>query len=105
MKGDAEEVGHELLPATPVPEFCDVIWFQIVSWYIQERRITWVRKNGEGARFFRITSYDFDTSRVTCSDHVLVLGSIAAFGGEDVRDGLIVRPPFGTLDMFLRRAH
>ena len=52
-----------------------------------------------------LTGYDFDASRVTCSDHAVILGSIAAFGREDVRNGLIIRPPLGTLDMFLRRAH
>lgn len=59
----------------------------------------------KGLVYFRLTGYDFDTSRVTGSDHVLVLKPIAAFGREDVRDGLIIRPPFGTLDMFLSRAH
>jgi hypothetical protein len=38
VKGGAEEVSHELLPATPTPEFCDVIWFHIVSGYIQEKK-------------------------------------------------------------------
>ena len=38
-------------------------------------------------------------------DHGFVLGLIAAFGLEDVRDGLIIRPPLGTLDVFLRGTH
>jgi hypothetical protein len=75
----------------------------------EERRVNKISCRREravkGLVFFRPTGYDFDASRVTCSDHVPVLGSIAAFGGEDIRDGLIIRPPFETLDMFLRRAH
>jgi hypothetical protein len=54
---------------------------------------------------FRLTGYDLDAGCVTCGDHGLVLGSVTAFGREDVRDGLIVRPPLGTLDVFLRRTH
>ena len=34
--------------------------------------------------FLQLTGYDFDASRMTCGDHALVLGSIAAFGREDV---------------------
>jgi hypothetical protein len=104
-------VSHELLPATPTPEFCDVIWFHMVSGYIQEKKDASTKISCGRERAvkrlvsFRLTGYDFDASCVTCSDHALVLGSIAAFGREDIRDGLIIRPPFGTLDMFLRRAH
>ena len=59
----------------------------------------------KGFVFLQLTGYNFDTSCMTCGDHALVLGSIAAFGGENVRDRLIIRPPLGTLDMFLCRAH
>jgi hypothetical protein len=109
VKGGADEVRHELLPATPTPEFCAVIWFHIVSGYIQEKKDASTRFHVGEKEWrkvsFRLTGYDFDASRVTCSDHVLVLGLITAFGREDVRNGLIIRPPFGTLNMFLRRAH
>jgi hypothetical protein len=66
-------------------------------------------RDGREARLFlsrfRLTSYNLDAGCVTCGDHGLVLRSVTAFGREDVRDGLIIRPPLETLDMFLRRAH
>jgi len=63
------------------------------------------RAAGECPFSFRLTGYDFDASCVTGGGHVPVLRSIAAFRREDVRDGLIIGPPLGTLDMFRRRAH
>jgi hypothetical protein len=54
----------------------------------KERRVNKISCGREravkGLVSFRLTGYDFDASRVTRSDHVLVLGPIAAFGREDV---------------------
>jgi hypothetical protein len=55
--------------------------------------------------WFWLTSDDFDASSMTCSDHTLVLGPRAAFGGEYVGDGLIIGPPLRALDVLGRRAH
>lgn len=71
------------------------IWTQAVSDIYETRQVI----------AFRLTSYNFDASCVTCGDHILVLRSITTFGREDVRDRLIIRPPLRALDVLLRRAH
>ena len=54
---------------------------------------------------FRLTSNDLDARCMACVDHVVELSSVTTFRDELVGDGLVIRPPLGALDVFLRGAH
>jgi hypothetical protein len=59
-------VSHELLPAMPTPESCDVMWFHIVSGYTSYKE-----KKGASTRFHvgekerRKVSFLFDLPAMT----------------------------------------
>ena len=52
-----------------------------------------------------LTDDDSYAGGVASGDHVRELVSVAAFGGEDVGDGLVVRPPLAAGDVLLWWAH
>ncbi len=91
---------HVPLPVTPFPECCAVMWFHTVS-----VGSTSSRRDEDGLLHSRRTSNDPDASVVACANHVLILCPRSTLGHEDVRDRLVIRPPLGTLYVFLRRAH